>query len=53
MVKTTPIQHLELDFKSILCDQIVPLDDPMEDEVKVSRELLRTLVAAFVAEDAS
>jgi hypothetical protein len=48
-----PSPFFELHFKSILCDQIVPPDDPMEAEVKVSRELLRTLVVAFVAEDAS
>jgi hypothetical protein len=41
--------HLELDSKttlSVLCDQIVPPDKPMEDEVKV------TLVVAFLAEEA-
>jgi hypothetical protein len=55
VVKTALIEHLELDSKitlSVLCDQIVPPDDPMEDEDKVIRERLRTLVVAFLAEDA-
>jgi hypothetical protein len=45
VVKTALIQHLELYSKitqSILCDQIVPPDDPMEDEDKVSWEWLGT-----------
>jgi hypothetical protein len=55
VVKTAIIQHLELDSKitlSIFCDQIVPPDEPMEDEVKVTRQRLRTLVVAFLAEEA-
>ena len=55
VVKTALIQHLELDSKitlSVLCDQIVPPDDPTEDEDKVIRERLRALVVAFLAEDA-
>ncbi|KAH9957988.1 apoptosis inhibitory protein 5-domain-containing protein [Russula compacta] len=55
VVKTALIQHLELDSKvtlSVLCDQIVPPDDPMEDEDRVIRERLRGLVIAFLAEDA-
>jgi hypothetical protein len=48
------VQHLELGSKitlSILCDQIIPADDPMEDEDKVIREQLPTLVVAFFLED--
>ncbi|KAH9170945.1 apoptosis inhibitory protein 5-domain-containing protein, partial [Lactarius sanguifluus] len=55
VVKMALIQHLELDFKvtlGILCDQIVPPDDPMEDEDKTIRERLRALVVAFLAQDA-
>ena len=55
MVKTALIQHLEFDSKvtlGVLCDQIVPPDDPMEDEDKTIRERLRALVVAFLAEDA-
>jgi hypothetical protein len=55
VVKTALIQHLEFDSKvtlGVLCDQIVPPDDPMEDEDKTIRERLRALVVAFLAEDA-
>jgi hypothetical protein len=55
VVKTALIQHLELDSKgtlSVLCDQIVHSDDPIEDEDKLIRERLRRLVIAFLAEDA-
>ncbi|KAH9026559.1 hypothetical protein EDB84DRAFT_337845 [Lactarius hengduanensis] len=48
-------QHLELDSKvtlGILCDQIVPPDDPMDNEDKTIRERLRALVVAFLAQDA-
>lgn len=55
VVKTALIQHLEFDSKvtlGVLCDQIVPPDDSMEDEDKTIRERLRALVVAFLAEDA-
>ncbi|KAI9437538.1 apoptosis inhibitory protein 5-domain-containing protein [Lactarius indigo] len=55
VVKMALIQHLELDSKvtlGVLCDQIVPPDDPMEDEDKTIRERLRALVVAFLAQDA-
>jgi hypothetical protein len=55
VVKTAIIQHIELDSKimlSVLCDQVVPVDDPMQDEDKVIRERLPTLVVAFFTEDA-
>jgi len=55
VVKTALIQHLELDSKvtlGVLCDQIVPPDDPIEDEDKLIRERLRRLVIAFLAEEA-
>jgi hypothetical protein len=55
VVKTAIIRHIKLDTKitlSVLCNQIVPPDVPMEDEDKVTRERLRTLVVVFLAEDA-
>lgn len=55
VVKTALIQHLELDSKvtlGVLCDQIVPPEDPIEDEDKLIRERLRRLVIVFLAEDA-
>lgn len=55
VVKNALIQHLEFDSKvtlGVLCDQIVPPDDPMEEEDRVIRERLRGLVVAFLAEDA-
>ena len=54
-MKNALIQHLELDSKvtlGVLCDQIVPPDDPMEEEDRAIRERLRGLVVAFLAEDA-
>ena len=55
VVKTALIQHLEMNSKvslGVLCDQIVPPDDPIEDEDKLIRERLRRLVIAFLAEEA-
>ncbi|KAH8993434.1 hypothetical protein EDB92DRAFT_2086336, partial [Lactarius akahatsu] len=55
VVRMALIQHLELDSKvtlGILCDQLVPPDDPMEDEDKTIRERLRALVVVFLAQDA-
>ena len=55
VVKKALIQHLEFDSKvtlGVLCDQIVPTDEPMEDEDKSIRDRLRALVVAFLAEDA-
>jgi hypothetical protein len=55
VVKTALIRHIELDSKvtlGVLCDQIVPPDDPVEEEDRAIRERLRGLVVAFLAEDA-
>jgi hypothetical protein len=55
VVKNALIQHLELDSKvvlGVLCDQIVPPDEPMEEEDRAIRERLRGLVVAFLADDA-
>ncbi|KAH9168285.1 hypothetical protein EDB89DRAFT_2205368 [Lactarius sanguifluus] len=54
VIKMVLIQHLELDSKvtlSILCDRIVPLDDPMEDEDKTIREHPEALAVAFLTQD--
>ncbi|KAH9025282.1 hypothetical protein EDB85DRAFT_2179177 [Lactarius pseudohatsudake] len=54
VIKMVLIQHLELDSKvtlGVLCDQIVPPDDPMEDEDKTIRKRPEALVVAFLAED--
>ncbi|KAH9016721.1 hypothetical protein EDB84DRAFT_1523712, partial [Lactarius hengduanensis] len=54
VVKMVLIQHLELDSKvtlGVLCDQIVPPEDPMEEEDKTIRERLEALVVAFLAQD--
>jgi hypothetical protein len=53
-VKNALIQHLELDSEvvlGVLCDQIVPPDEPMEEEDRAIRERLRGLVVAFLAKD--
>ena len=55
VVKTALIQHLELDSKvslGVLCDQIIPPDDPVEEEDKFIRDRLRRLVIAFLDEEA-
>ncbi|KAI0267058.1 apoptosis inhibitory protein 5-domain-containing protein [Gloeopeniophorella convolvens] len=55
VVKTALIEHLELDSRvtlNVLCDQIVPPDEPMEDEDRVIRDRLRALVVAFLAGEA-
>ncbi|KAH9024750.1 hypothetical protein EDB85DRAFT_1986423, partial [Lactarius pseudohatsudake] len=54
VIKMALIQHLELDSKvtlGILCDQIVPPDDPMEDEDKTIHKRPEALVVAFLAQD--
>jgi hypothetical protein len=53
-VKNALIQHLELDSEvilGVLRNQIVPPDEPMEEEDRAIRERLRGLVVAFLAED--
>ena len=36
----------------VLCDQVLPLEDPADDEEQVMRERLRTLVLVYLSEDA-
>ncbi|KAI9437549.1 apoptosis inhibitory protein 5-domain-containing protein, partial [Lactarius indigo] len=55
VMKMALVQHLQLDPKvtlGVLCDQIVPPDDPIEDEDKTIRERLCALVVVFLAQDA-
>ncbi|KAH9168264.1 hypothetical protein EDB89DRAFT_1839527, partial [Lactarius sanguifluus] len=51
VIKMVLIQHLELDSKvtlGVLCNQIVPSDNPMEDEDKTIHECLEALVVVFL-----
>ncbi|KAI0058123.1 hypothetical protein BV25DRAFT_1862609 [Artomyces pyxidatus] len=55
VVKIALSEHLEMDSKvalGVLCDQIVPPDDPMDEEDGAIRERLRSLVVAFMASEA-
>lgn len=36
----------------VLCDQIVPPDEPIDDEEQMIRERLRSLVLSFITADA-
>ncbi|KAH8995209.1 hypothetical protein EDB86DRAFT_3243665 [Lactarius hatsudake] len=54
VIKMVLIQHLELDSKvtlGVLYDQIVPPDDPMEDEDKTIRECPEALVVVFLTQE--
>ncbi|KAH9033689.1 hypothetical protein EDB83DRAFT_2200630, partial [Lactarius deliciosus] len=54
VIKMVLIQHLELDSNvtlGVLCDQIMPPDDPMEDEDKTIHERPGMLVVAFLVQD--
>ncbi|KAH9059029.1 hypothetical protein EDB87DRAFT_1536234, partial [Lactarius vividus] len=54
LIKMVLIQHLELDSKvtlGVLCDQMVPPDDPIEDEDKTIRERSKALVVVSLAQD--
>lgn len=55
VVKKALAEHLDMDSKitlGVLCDQIVPVQEPMEPEEKATRDRLRTLVLAFIAGEA-
>jgi hypothetical protein len=50
-VKKALAEHLDLDPQvtlGVLCDQIVPLDEPMDEEDQIIRERLRSLVISFL-----
>ncbi|KAG6830163.1 hypothetical protein H0H92_001892 [Tricholoma furcatifolium] len=55
IVKNALREHLELDAKvtlGVLCDQITPLEDSMEDEEQEIRDRLRNVVLKFLTQDA-
>lgn len=52
IVKKALAEHLDLDPQvtlSVLCDQIVPSDDAMDDEERSTRERLSRLVISFLS----
>ena len=55
VVKRALTQHLDMDpvvTLGVLCDQIVPPDEPLDDEEQNIRDRLRSLVLAFLAGEA-
>ncbi|KAI0779607.1 hypothetical protein C8Q74DRAFT_1199239 [Fomes fomentarius] len=55
VVKRALTQHLDMDpvvTLGVLCDQIVPSDEPLDDEEQSIRDRLRSLVLAFLAGEA-
>ena len=54
-VKRALTQHLDMDpvvTLGVICDQIVPPDEPLDDEEVAIRDRLRSLVLAFLAGEA-
>lgn len=55
VVKKALTEHLDMDpvvTLTVLCDQIVPMDDPMDEEEQSIRDRLRALVLAFISGEA-
>jgi hypothetical protein len=55
VVKQALVEHLNMDFKitiSVLCDQIIPRGDILDEEEVSIRERLRFLVLAFMTQEA-
>lgn len=55
VVKKALLEHLDMDSKvtlGVLCDQLVPTDEPMDEEEKAIRDRLGSLVLAFIAGEA-
>ncbi|KAG1751281.1 uncharacterized protein EDB91DRAFT_1104437 [Suillus paluster] len=55
VVKTALCDHLDMDPSvtlGVLCDQIIPPEDPMDEEEQQIRDRLRSLVIAFLKVDA-
>ena len=55
VVKRALTQHLDMDpviTIGVLCDQIIPPDESLDDEEQVIRDRLRSLVLAFLAGEA-
>ncbi|EIW62949.1 uncharacterized protein TRAVEDRAFT_112793 [Trametes versicolor FP-101664 SS1] len=54
-VKRALTQHLDMDptiTLGVICDQIVPPDEPLDEEEQAIRDRLRSLVLAFLAGEA-
>lgn len=55
VVKKALSEHLDMDpcvTLAVLCDQIIPPDEPMDDEEASIRDRLRTLVLSFLSTEA-
>ncbi|KAG6837713.1 hypothetical protein H0H93_003515 [Arthromyces matolae] len=55
IVKKALLDHLELDPKvtlGVICDQMSPLDDSVDDDEKEIRDRMRKVVLRFLTEDA-
>ncbi|KIJ68040.1 hypothetical protein HYDPIDRAFT_107637 [Hydnomerulius pinastri MD-312] len=55
VVKTALLKHLDMDppiTLGVLCDQIVPPEEDVDDYERQTRERLRSLVVSFLATDA-
>ncbi|KAH9895220.1 hypothetical protein C8Q73DRAFT_644717 [Cubamyces lactineus] len=54
-VKRALMQHLDMDpavTLGVICDQVVPSDEPLDEEEQSIRDRLRSLVLAFLAGEA-
>ena len=55
VVKLALLKHLDMDppvTLGVLCDQIVPPEEDLDDDERRTRERLRSLVLSFLATDA-
>ncbi|KAF8444883.1 hypothetical protein L210DRAFT_3531311 [Boletus edulis BED1] len=55
VVKVALLKHLDMDppvTLGVLCDQIVPAEEDLDDDGRQTRERLRSLVLSFLATDA-
>lgn len=54
-MKRALTQHLDMDpivTIGVLCDQVIPSDEPLDEEEQAIRDRLRSLVLAFLAGEA-
>lgn len=55
MVKKALTEHLDMDPRvtlGVLCDQIIPPEEPMDEEEQAIRDRLRSLVLSFLTGEA-
>ncbi|EPQ57138.1 hypothetical protein GLOTRDRAFT_120457 [Gloeophyllum trabeum ATCC 11539] len=55
VVKKALLEHIDMDPRvtlGVLCDQVVPHEEPMDEEEQAIRERLRSLVLAFLTGEA-